>query len=80
MVIIIKLSLFLIVYVNVYIHFLIWTWIQIQNPRVTDSDLAKVLDPCGSGSTTLLYLTYIVKLTPAQPIVHEDTLTTCCWW
>jgi hypothetical protein len=77
-----KLSLFLIVFVNVYIPFLIWTWIRY--PRVTDpdphSDPAKVPDPQGSGSTTLLYLTYIVKLTPAQPIVHEDTLTTCSWW
>jgi hypothetical protein len=42
------------VFVNVYIHFRIWTRIRIRNPRVTDPDLAKVPDPCGSGSTTLM--------------------------
>jgi hypothetical protein len=46
-----KLLLFLMVFVNVYIHFLIWT--RIRSSRVTDPDTAKVLDPCGSGSTTL---------------------------
>jgi hypothetical protein len=34
---------FLMVFVNVYIHFRIWTRIQIQNLRVTDP--AKVPDP-----------------------------------
>jgi hypothetical protein len=48
-----KLPLFWMVFVNVYIHFRIWT--QIRNPRVTDTDPAKVPDPCGSGSTTLIY-------------------------
>jgi hypothetical protein len=47
-----KLPLFLMVFVNVYIHFRIW--IRIRNSRVTDLDLAKVPDPCGSGSTTLI--------------------------
>jgi hypothetical protein len=46
-----KLPLFLMVFVNVYIHFRIW--IRIRNPRVTDPDPAKVPDPCGSRSTTL---------------------------
>jgi hypothetical protein len=50
-----KLPLFLMVFVNVSIHFWIWTWIRIRNPRVTDP--AKVPDPCGSGSTTLLCTT-----------------------
>jgi hypothetical protein len=45
---------FLMVFVNVYINFRIRTRIRIRNPRVTDSDPAKVPDPCGSGSTTLL--------------------------
>jgi hypothetical protein len=49
-----KLPLFLMVFVNVYIHFRIWTRIRIRNPRVTDPDPAKVPDPCGSGSTTLV--------------------------
>jgi hypothetical protein len=42
------------VFVNVYIHFRIWT--RIRNPRVRDPDPAKVPHPCrsGSGSTTLL--------------------------
>jgi hypothetical protein len=44
----------LMVFVNVYIHFRIWTRIRIRNPRVTDPDPAKVPDPCGSGYTTLL--------------------------
>jgi hypothetical protein len=44
---------FLMVFVNAYIHFRIWTRIRIRNPRVTDPDPAKVPDPCGSGSTTL---------------------------
>jgi hypothetical protein len=53
-----KLPLFLMVFVNVHIHFRIWTRIRI--PRVTDTvpDPAKVPDPCGSGSisgsTTLI--------------------------
>jgi hypothetical protein len=47
------------VFVNVYIHFWIWTRIRIQNPRVTDPDPAKVMDPCGSGSTTLHYIDQI---------------------
>jgi hypothetical protein len=34
-----KLPLFLMVFVNVYIHFRIWT--RIRNPRVTDPDPAK---------------------------------------
>jgi hypothetical protein len=40
-----KLPLFLMVFVHVYIHFRIWT--RIRNPRVTDQDPdpAKVLDP-----------------------------------
>jgi hypothetical protein len=48
-----KLTLFLIVFVYVHIHFRIWT--RIRNPRGTDPvpDPAKVPDPCGSGSTTL---------------------------
>jgi hypothetical protein len=39
---------------TVYICFLIWT--RIRNPRVTDAeaDPAKVPDPCGAGTTTLL--------------------------
>jgi hypothetical protein len=41
---------FLMVFVNVYIHFRIWTRIRI--PRVTDPDPA---NPCGSGSTTLVF-------------------------
>jgi hypothetical protein len=45
---------FFMVFVNVYIHFRIWTRIRIRNPRVTDPDPAKVPDPCGSGSTALL--------------------------
>jgi hypothetical protein len=47
-----KLLLFLMVFVNVYILFRIWT--RIRNPRVTDPDPKKVPDPCGSGSTTLI--------------------------
>jgi hypothetical protein len=43
-----KLPLFM-VFGNVYIHFRIWARIRIRNPRVTDPDLAKVPDPCGSG-------------------------------
>jgi hypothetical protein len=50
-----KLLLFM-VFVNVYIHFWIWTQIRIRNPRVTDTakvpDPVKVPDPCESGSTT----------------------------
>jgi hypothetical protein len=46
---VVKLPLFLMVFVNVYIHFRIWT--RIRNSRV--SDPAKVPDPSGSGSTTL---------------------------
>jgi hypothetical protein len=42
------------VFVYVSIHFRIWTRIRIRNPRVTDPDPAKVPDPCGSGSTTLI--------------------------
>jgi hypothetical protein len=34
---------FLMVFVNVYIHFRIWTRIRIRNPRVTDPE--KVSDP-----------------------------------
>jgi hypothetical protein len=49
-----KLPLFLMVFVNVYIHFRIGTRIRIRNLRVTDPDPAKIPDPCGSGSTTLL--------------------------
>jgi hypothetical protein len=47
-----KLLLFLMVFVNVYILFRIWN--LIRNPRVTDPDPAKVPDPSGSGSTTLM--------------------------
>jgi hypothetical protein len=47
-----KLPLFLMVFVYVHIHFWIRTRIRIRNPRVTDP--AKVPDPCGSGSTTLV--------------------------
>jgi hypothetical protein len=47
---------FLMDFVNVYIHFQIWT--RIRNPRVRDPAPAKVPDPCGSrsgsGSTTLI--------------------------
>jgi hypothetical protein len=48
-----KLPPFFMVFVNVHIHFRMWT--RIRNPRVKDPvpDPAKVLDPCGSGSTTL---------------------------
>jgi hypothetical protein len=51
-----KLLLFM-VFVNVYIYFRLWTRIRIRNPRVTDSDPAKVTDTCGSGfeSTTLAH-------------------------
>jgi hypothetical protein len=49
-----KLPLFLMGFVYVYIHFRIWTRIRIRNPRVTDPDPTKVPDPCGSGSTTLV--------------------------
>jgi hypothetical protein len=49
---IMKLLLFFMFFVNVYIHFRVWTWIR--NPRVKDPDLAKVTDPGGSGSTTLI--------------------------
>jgi hypothetical protein len=45
-----QLPLFLMVFVNVYIHFRIWT--RIRNPRVTDPE--KFPDPCRSGSTTLV--------------------------
>jgi hypothetical protein len=55
-----KLPPFLIVFVNVYIHFRIWT--RIRNPRVTDPDPAKVPDPCGSGSTTLGKTTYFTTI------------------
>jgi hypothetical protein len=55
-----KLPLFLMVFVNVYIHFRIST--RIRNPRVTDPDPAKVPDPCGSGSTTLIPILYISLL------------------
>jgi hypothetical protein len=52
MVKIMKLSFFLMVFVNDHIRFQIWT--RIGNPRVTDlvpdQDPEKVLDPCGSGS------------------------------
>jgi hypothetical protein len=41
------------VIVYFYNHFRIWT--RIRNPRVTDPDPAKVPDPCGSGSTTLIH-------------------------
>jgi hypothetical protein len=51
MVKIMKLLLFM-VFANVYFHFRIWT--RIRNPRVTNLDPAKVPDPCGSGSTTLV--------------------------
>jgi hypothetical protein len=47
-----KLLLFLMVFVHVYINFQIW--IRIRDPRVTDPDPAKVTDPCESGSTTLV--------------------------
>jgi hypothetical protein len=47
-----KLPLFLIVFLTVYIHF--WIRTRIRNPRVMDPDPAKVPDPSGSGSTTLL--------------------------
>jgi hypothetical protein len=50
MVKIIKLLLFSTVFVNVYIHFRIWT--RIRNPRITDPDTAIFTDSCGSGSTT----------------------------
>jgi hypothetical protein len=52
-----KLLLFLMVFVNVFINFRIWTRIRIRNPRVTDP--AKVPDPQGSvsGSTTLNFST-----------------------
>jgi hypothetical protein len=64
-----KSPLFLMVFVNVHIHFRNWTRIRIRNPRVTDPvpdpvpDPAKVPDPCGSGSTplfnaTTMYLQY----------------------
>jgi hypothetical protein len=43
---------FLMVFRTVYIHFRIRT--RIRNPRVKDTDLAKVPDPCGSESTTLI--------------------------
>jgi hypothetical protein len=47
---------FLMIFVTVHIHFRIWT--RIRNPRVTDPvpdpNPAKVPDPCGSGSTTLI--------------------------
>jgi hypothetical protein len=49
---IMKLSSFMVL-VEVYSHLLIWT--RIRNPRVTDPDPANVPDPCGSGSTTLIY-------------------------
>jgi hypothetical protein len=50
---IMKLPLFWMVSVNVYIYFQIRSWIRIRNPRGKDPDPAKVPDPCGSGSTTL---------------------------
>jgi hypothetical protein len=56
-----ELPLFLMVFVDVSIHFRIWTRIRIRNPRVTDPDPAKVPDPCGSGSTTLPISTYSDK-------------------
>jgi hypothetical protein len=52
MVEIMKLPLFLMVSVNIHIYF--WICTPIRNPRVTDPDPAKVPDPCGSGSTTLV--------------------------
>jgi hypothetical protein len=48
-----KLLLLLIVFVNVNVHFRVWTLIRIRNPRVTGTDPAKVPDPSGSGFTTL---------------------------
>jgi hypothetical protein len=51
---------FLMVFVNVYIYFRIWT--RIWNPRVTDPEPAKVPDPCRSGSTTLLLIPVFVHL------------------
>jgi hypothetical protein len=67
---------FLMVFVNVHIHFRIWTQIWMRNPRFTDPvpDLAKVLDPCGSGSgsgstplTDGLYQYRIVLYRVAKP-------------
>jgi hypothetical protein len=49
---------FLTVFVDVSIRFRIWIWIR--NPR--DTDPAKVPDPCGSGSTTLVVTTYFLLL------------------
>jgi hypothetical protein len=60
---------FLMVFVNVYIHFRIWTWIRIRNLRVTDPDPAKVPDPCGSGSTTLIGLIKIAIKVDFQTVL-----------
>jgi hypothetical protein len=51
------------VFVNVYIHFRIWS--RIRLPRVMDPDPAKVPDPCGyrAVSTTLLTEIYIEAFT-----------------
>jgi hypothetical protein len=58
-----KLPLFLMVFVNVHIHFRIW--IRIRNPRVTDP--AKVPYPCGSGSTTLVVPEALINFSSPAP-------------
>jgi hypothetical protein len=60
-----KLLLFM-VFVHFYIY--LWIWTRIRNPRFTDSDPAKVPDPCGSGSTTLL--TVLDNLAVEAPAPH----------
>jgi hypothetical protein len=63
-----KLPLFLIVFVNVHIHFQIWT--RIRNPRVTDPDPAKVSDPCGSGSGSTTLSTAPVRTDTRAIYIH----------
>jgi hypothetical protein len=44
------------VFVNVHIHFRLWTLIRIRNPQFMVPDPAKVPDPCGSGSLRIWIL------------------------
>jgi hypothetical protein len=76
----------LMVFVTVYIHFRTWTRIRIRNPRVTESDPAKVPDPSGSGSTTLVNIvhscsvlrTATVLLGTAELSCEQDCFPATC--
>jgi hypothetical protein len=77
-----KLLLFWMVFVDVYIHFRIW--IRIRNPGVTDPDPAKVQDPCGSGSISLLASTaYVIFMSCSKDLDSGDRsciLTDAGWF